>query len=88
MKPPENFDIHNRDMRLKGAIKNLSRSKICKANRELILEYVKHRRIADNLGADRQYKYLIYLRTMAEFLGKPFDKATKEDINPNSLLFW
>jgi len=78
--PGKEIDIHKREGKRKSAERKLLEASICKKNKDLILGYVRHRVLADNLGLDRQYKYLIYLRVMAEYLGKPFDKATKRDI--------
>lgn len=75
-----NFDINKKEIKVKSAKRKLLEANICKKNKELILKYVKYRVLADNLGLDRQYKYMIYLRVIAEYLGKPFDKATKKDI--------
>jgi len=74
------FDIHRRKERRKSAERLLLEAKICKKNKDLILRYVRYRTLADNLSVARQNKYLHYLRILAENLEKPFDKATKEDV--------
>ncbi|RLI85019.1 MAG: hypothetical protein DRO76_06030 [Candidatus Altiarchaeales archaeon] len=75
-----NFDIHKRRARRKSAERLLLEADICKRNKDLILRYVEYRTLAENLSVARQNKYLHYLRILAENLEKPFDKATKQDI--------
>lgn len=79
-KTPEEFDIHDRKGQYDSALKVLNESDIGQRNKDLILEYAKHRELRDNIGITRRAKYLFYLRVMADELKKDFDKADKKDI--------
>ena len=79
-KEEKKWDIHHRDKKYERAMKALKDSKICKENKDLILRFVRHKRIGENLSVARQTKYLHYMRILAELLEKPFDRATPEDI--------
>ena len=75
----EDIDIYDRQGRYDSAKNLLLKSHICKRNKVLILRYVDARK--KKIGIERQRKYMTYLRILAEDLGKPFDKATKKDID-------
>lgn len=79
-KEPREVDIHNRQKNHKRALEALENSKICEENKELILKFVRYKRLSTNISIARQSKYYRYLRILAELLKKPFDKATTEDI--------
>jgi len=78
--PPGDFDIHYRRKRLESSKKKLLEANISERNKKLILEFVKQKTLVNDVGIQRQVKYLIYLRTLAKELGKDFDRASKEDI--------
>lgn len=54
-------------------------------NRKLILDFQRYLEVND-YSENRQYKYLITLPKLAKQLNKPFDKATKGDIE--KLILW
>jgi len=73
-------DIHQRERKHKIDKRNLQASKLCKEDKDLILKYVRHKRLADDIGLARQNKLLRYLRIIGEVLDKPFKEADKDDI--------
>ena len=75
-----NIDIYDRKKTNKNILNRLKNADICQRNKELILNFVEHKKLYDNIGIGRQTKYMVKLRILAEHLKKPFDKATKKDI--------
>jgi len=73
-------DIHKRQLKYDRASEALAASDISDENRQRILAFIRHKKIAENIGIARQTKYLHYLRIMAELLRKNFDEASAEDI--------
>jgi len=68
------------------AIEKIKNDKeILPENKKLILDFQRHLEVND-YSENRQYKYLITLPKLAKQLNKPFDKATKEDIE--KLILW
>jgi len=76
----DQIDIHNRERGKASALRKLYESDICQGNKDLILEFIEYKTEEDSIGILRQNKYLSKLRILAEYLGKSFDKATKDDI--------
>jgi len=74
------WDIHKRQIRYDRALEALAASRISDVNRQLILSFVRHKKIAGDIGIARQTKYLHYLRILGELLGKSFDEASAEDL--------
>jgi hypothetical protein len=73
-------DIHNRKITYERSSEALTASNISEGNRQLILSFVRHKKVAENVSVSRQTKYLHYLRILAEMLGKNFDEATTADL--------
>jgi site-specific recombinase XerD/ribosomal protein L40E len=74
------WDIHKRQLKYERATEALAASSISDGNRQLILDFIRHKKIAEDIGISRQTKYLHYLRILGELLGKRFDEATAVDI--------
>ena len=73
-------DIHDYDARMARAEGLLRRGNpISRRNAELIEKFMEHC-ISIGLSKARVTRYAFALKKLAEFLGKDFDKATKEDI--------
>jgi|GEM_PF-3932561 len=77
----QDLDIHKRHLKYDRATEALAASDISDGNRQRILAFIRHKRVAENIGIARQTKYLHYLRIMAELLRKNFDEASAEDID-------
>ncbi len=73
------IDIHNYEKRLEGALRVVERSDILPENREKILKFHKYC-FAEGLSIPRVVRLLQYLHKIALWLGKDFEKATKDDI--------
>jgi len=69
---------------MRGQPEALTASGICEENKQLILGFVRHKKVAENIGISRQTKYLHYLRIFAEILEKRFDEATIPDLE----IYW
>lgn len=74
------IDIHGTEKQKASILKRLQESDLCKENKELILKFVEHKIAAENIGLHSQRKYITSLQILAQHLKKPYDKATKEDI--------
>ncbi|QQG39676.1 MAG: site-specific integrase [Candidatus Aenigmatarchaeota archaeon] len=73
-------DIHNFENRYQNAIKHLEKDrKVSRSNKKVIYDFLRDTKI-DGIGRARQVFYIYHLRTLAGYLKKDFDKATKEDI--------
>ena len=73
------FDLHNYAKKLSSARKRLERANICQRNIELIEKFLQNC-IVRGLSTARATFYLDKLLTIAKILKKPFDHATREDI--------
>jgi site-specific recombinase XerD len=73
------FDIHNYKGRLKVALRKVEEANITGQNKKLILRFHKHC-YAEGLSTPRIQHYVLKLRQLAEWLGKDFAKATREDV--------
>lgn len=63
------IDIHGRAMRIDSAYRLLNESRISKADKKLILEFVKHKKISDHIGKLREASSINTLRLFAELWG-------------------
>ena len=75
-----NADIHDYESRLNSVLERLEEDKkIIKKNKEDILRF-KEQLEAEGISSGRIFKYIWTLRNLSEWLRKPFEKATKEDV--------
>jgi len=68
-------DIYGLDKRLEYAERRVLNSKVCKRNKDLILEYRDYIELVSSLSKPRIEKWMNTLLPIAKMLGKPFDKA-------------
>lgn len=73
-------DIYDLDKRLEYAERRVLNSKICKWNKDLILQYRDYIELVRSLSKPRIEKWLNTLVPIARMLGKPFDEADEEDV--------
>jgi len=74
------FDIYNKDKRYKSAIRLLLDADFSKRDKDIILEFVRHKKRQEDIGIHREVKLLNYLRRLREELGVDFESASKKDI--------
>lgn len=71
--------IYDYDRRLNNAIRNLKRSSLSSTKKEQILGFVDYS-ISEGIGEARVQKYIGQLVNISIWLGKPFERASEEDI--------
>ena len=88
------LDIYNFKQKLDLRLKYLEECDICEENKSLIRKFIDYCFIS-GLSLSRQLKYLNHLLELARLLGKPFDKANKDDwirvfrkIESSNLSYW
>jgi site-specific recombinase XerD len=69
----------NLDRTLERSLESVKECDILEENKQLIFRF-KDRLVVEGLSKARILKYLSCLKHLSRFLGKPFDKATKDDI--------
>lgn len=76
----DGFGLYNYPRRLELAIDNLNKDEgVSEENRQAIIVFSKGR-LAKGSGHGRVAKVVYCLRALARWLGKPFSKATKDDL--------
>ena len=75
----KDFDVHKIEQRMESALKRLDENNILKRNKELILKF-REFAFSSGLSKTRILKYMNLLQRLSEWLDKPFDKASKNDI--------
>ncbi len=79
------IDIHNRDARLRSAYRLLKESELCEENKELILDFIKHKKTSKHIERMREAKGLIMLRILAETWGKPLSNLKPKERDEKSI---
>lgn len=72
-------DLYNVEQRLSSVLEKIESLKICKSNKLKLIEFKNHC-IANSVGKNKVSRYLYDLIHIAQWLNKPFEKATKKDI--------
>jgi site-specific recombinase XerD len=72
-------DIYDEEKRLESVIKKVKKLKIPSTNKKTIIEFKDHL-LATRVGKNKTSRYLYDLINIAEWLDKPFKRATKKDI--------
>lgn len=72
-------DVHKRKQKIEGAIKRLKNSTISDQDKNLIFKFNEYNTVM-GLSNHRILTYIICLHHIAEWLGVPFEHATKEHI--------
>ena len=74
------YDIHDRKRRLETMIKSTVNDKdVTPKNKKRIFEFDQYA-VSIGLKEARRFKYMRLLRWLSKVLGKPFEKATREDM--------
>lgn len=74
------LDIHNRTHRLEIIKNTISESKVSKYNKDKLLQFVHYCTLQEKLSPGRLERMLGCLYKITLWLGKDFNKATKDDI--------
>lgn len=72
-------DLYDVEKRLNTVLKKIESLDICKSNKLKLVEFKNHC-LANTIGKNKVSRYLYDLIRLAEWLDKPFEKATKKDI--------